>query len=154
MSTLYQINQKIEACFDEDGELLDEDALNALQIEKKEKLENVALWIKNLDADAAAYEHEMKNFKARMDAAHQKAESLRKYLQANLAGDNMVTDKVSVTFRKSERVDVLDVAFIPKAFTITKTDTVPDKLAIKKALKAGQQVDGAVLVTYSNMTVK
>ncbi len=154
MASLYEINRMIEACFDEDGELLDEAALDALQLEKAEKLENIALWIKNLDADAAAYDHEMKAFKARKEAAQNRAEALRKWLQTSLGGDNMVTSRVSVTFRRSERVDVLNAATLPQEYIITKTETMPDKLLIKKALKSGKTVDGAILVVCSNMTVK
>ncbi len=154
MASLYEINRMIEACFDEDGELLNEAALDAFQLEKAEKLENIALWIKNLDADVAAFDHEIKAFKARREAAQNRAESLRKWLQTSLGGVNMVTSRVSVTFRRSERVDVLNAATLPQEYIITKTETVPDKLLIKKALKSGKAVDGAILVVCSNMTVK
>ena len=46
---LYEIDEAILSCIDTDtGEILDADKLNALQIEREEKLENVALWIKKL----------------------------------------------------------------------------------------------------------
>ena len=52
---LYEIDAAITACIDpETGEVLDEEALNALHMERSAKVESVALWIKNLNAEAAA----------------------------------------------------------------------------------------------------
>ena len=52
---LYEINREILACIDyETGEILDEGRLNSLEIEREKKIENVALWIKNLESEAAA----------------------------------------------------------------------------------------------------
>ena len=56
MASLYEIDQAIMACLDfETGEILDADRLNALQMERQDKVESVVLWIKNLAADAIAY---------------------------------------------------------------------------------------------------
>ena len=63
MASLYQIDEKILECFDPDtGELLDAEQLESLQMEKTTKLENVALCIKNLNADAAMYKAEKQAF--------------------------------------------------------------------------------------------
>ena len=46
---LYEINEAIENCVDtETGEILDEAALDALKIEREEKIRNIAAWIVNL----------------------------------------------------------------------------------------------------------
>ncbi|MDE6425601.1 MAG: siphovirus Gp157 family protein, partial [Ruminococcus sp.] len=53
--TLYEIDTRISECIDsENGEVLDLDRLSGLAMERSEKLEGVALWIKNLDATAKA----------------------------------------------------------------------------------------------------
>lgn len=53
--TLYEIDQAILACIDEEsGEIIDADALAELSMERDKKVEGVALWIKNLRADAPA----------------------------------------------------------------------------------------------------
>ena len=63
MANLYEIDTQITECFDADtGELLDAEKLENLMIEKENKLENVALWIKNLKADAAMYKAEKTAF--------------------------------------------------------------------------------------------
>ena len=44
--TLYEIDQSIIGLMNEDGEIADLDAFEALQMERDEKIENIALWIK------------------------------------------------------------------------------------------------------------
>ena len=49
MSTLYEIDRAImNCCNQETGEMIDQEALDALMMQRTEKLESVALWIKNL----------------------------------------------------------------------------------------------------------
>lgn len=82
MANLYEIDTQITECFDADtGELLDAEKLENLMIEKENKLENVALWIKNLKADAAMYKAEKTAFAERQAAAERKAESLTEWLK-------------------------------------------------------------------------
>ena len=46
--TLYEIDNAILECIDlETGEIIDTDKLDALQLERETKIENVALWIKD-----------------------------------------------------------------------------------------------------------
>ena len=53
MASLYEINKEILECVDmESGEIIDEERLQNLAFEKNDKLENIALWIKNLKAEA------------------------------------------------------------------------------------------------------
>lgn len=59
MPTLYEIDSAVMACVDEEtGEILDEERLDTLLMERNRKLEGVALWIKNLESDAAAIKAE------------------------------------------------------------------------------------------------
>ena len=55
MRALYDIDQDILDCVDlETGEILDTEKLDALQMEREAKLEGVALWVKDLRAEAEA----------------------------------------------------------------------------------------------------
>ena len=57
--TLYEINAEIASLVDEEtGELLDYDRFADLQMERDAKIENMALWVKDLDAEAAAIKAE------------------------------------------------------------------------------------------------
>lgn len=155
MASLYEIDQEILNCIDmETGEILDFEKLSELQMAREIKLENVALWIKNLNSDMAAYKAEIDNFKQRYDAAKNKAESLKEWLTRVLEGQKMVTPKVQVTFRKSESIQIADEALIPDEYIKQKIETSPDKVAIKEAIKSGKNVAGCELVTNTNISIK
>lgn len=155
MATLYEIGLAIMNCVDtETGEIIDEEKLNELQIEKREKLENVALYIKNLNSDAAAYKAEKDAFAEREKQAKTKAENLKKWLADALEGQAMKTDRVAVSFSKSERVSIEDESKIPKKYQTKKLEYVPDKKLIKELLKSGQAVKGCTLVENRNIQIK
>ena len=152
---LYEIDKAILACIDpETGELLDEAALEDLQMERTQKIKNVALWLKNLNASAAAYKAERDAFDERMKQAQKKAESLKRYLADALGGEKFVTDECAVSFRKSTAVNVLDEAAIPDAYMTEKVTRSPDKTAIKAAIKGGEAVPGVALVENLSVQIK
>ena len=63
---LYEIDQAIMDCIDmETGEIVNEELLNDLQMERDAKIENVALWIKELKAEAEALKAEKLAFAER-----------------------------------------------------------------------------------------
>lgn len=151
---LYEIDEAILSCIDtETGEILDADKLNALQIEREEKLENVALWIKDLTAEAAALKAEKQAFADRQKAAENKAESLKKWLTEALAGEKFKTTKVAVSFRKTKSVQVEDIWKLDDSY-VKYAEPTADKAAIKKAIEAGQEVAGATLVENVSISVK
>ena len=151
---LYEIDEEILSCIDADtGEILDADKLNALQIEREEKLENVALWIKNLKSDAEALKAEKQAFADRQKAAETKAESLKKWLTEALAGEKFKTTRVAVSFRKTKSVQVEDIWKLDDSF-VKYAEPTADKAAIKKAIEAGQEVAGATLVENVSISVK
>lgn len=93
MANLYEIDEKIlecmANCIDPDtGEIIDSEQLEALKMERQTKLENVALYIKNLKADAAMYKAEKQAFAERQAAAEKRAESLSEWLKKHLTGRN------------------------------------------------------------------
>ena len=152
--TLWEIDQGIMACLDaETGEIIDPEMLTALSMEREAKLENVACWIKNLRAEAAAIKAEKDALAKREKASAKKAEDLENWLVQALGGQAFNTAKCAVGFRKSQRVDVLDKAIIPEAFMKAKTEYSPDKNAIAAAIKAGQEVSGCVLTDYLNISI-
>jgi len=127
---------------------------------RDEKIEKVALWYKNLLADAEAFKAEKQAFEERQKAATNKAESLKKWLTNALNGSKFTTAKVVVSFRKSEQVELDDAAFMEYAQRCERDDLLsfkeptPNKTAIKAAIKSGQQVYGAVLVEKNNISIK
>ena len=155
MSSLYQIDQEIMMCLDQEtGEILDPERLNALQMGRTSKIENVALWIKNLTADANAYKAEKDAFAEREKKALAKIESLKKWLTIACDGQKFNTWRCAVAFRKSERVEVWDEKLLPQEMLTVKYTTEPDKKAIKEALKAGEPIEGCALITNLNPIIK
>lgn len=148
---LYEINDMILNCFDQEtGEIYD---IDALKMEREEKIENIALFIKNLLAEADALKHEKEAFAEREKAVKNKAENLKKYLSDSLNGDKFNTPKVSISFCKSNSVECLDSALIPKDYLRYKEPEL-DKTKIKNALKSGEAVPGCLLVTNQNIQIK
>ena len=151
---LYEIDEAILGCIDQEtGEVVDPEKLNALQIERDAKLEGVALWIKDLTAEAAALKAEKQAFADRQKAAENKVESLKKWLADALAGEKFSTTKVVVSFRKTKSVQVADIFALDESF-LKYAEPTPDKTAIKKAIEAGQDVKGAQLVEGLSLSVK
>ncbi len=154
MANLYEINKAILDCLDpETGEIVD-DRIGELFMEREQKLENIALWIKNLQADAHAFKAEKEAFEKRQKAAEKKIVSLQKYLTDNLHGETFSTAKCAVSFRKSERVEVFNEEIVPKKYLAKKVTFAPDKDAIKAMLKAGHKVGGCRLVEKLNLQIK
>jgi seryl-tRNA synthetase len=154
MSTLYEINTAICDCVDDEtGEIFDADKLNALLMERNAKLENVALWIKNLESDAKAIKAEKDALDKRMKSAENKAKSLKNWLSEALYYLPFETPRVHISFRKSTTAEV-DENVISKDWCVEKTTYTPDKKAIKAALESGQKIEGASLAEHQNIQIK
>ncbi len=151
---LFEIENEIMNCWDQEtGEILDSDRLDQLEMERDTKIENIALYIKNLTADAEALKAEKQSFAERQKAAENKAESLKKYLATYLAGQKFSTPRVAISFRKTSSVNVTDMTAIPKEY-LKFADPTVDKNAIKAAIKAGTSVAGAEIVEGKSMSIK
>ena len=73
MATLYEIEQAIMDCVDlETGEIIDIEKLDQLQMDKDVKIENTALFIKNLLSDADQIREEEKKLADRRRAGLEK----------------------------------------------------------------------------------
>ena len=160
---LYEINAELEKLIDsETGEIANIEAFEQLSMERETKLENIALWIKNLDSDATAIRAEEKALKARRETAENKSEGLKNYL-AEMLGENqkLETPRVKLSWRKSSAVAIL----IPEADFVRYAQGKRDELlnyseptinknAITDAIKAGEEIIGAALVEHQNLQIK
>lgn len=150
---LYEINREILACIDyETGEILDEGRLNSLEIEREKKIENVALWIKNLESEAAALKKEKDSFTKREKSTKNKIESLKKYLENALQGQKFQTTKCAISFRTSTTLEMSEKAEIPEEFRKYSFDL--DKTKMKEALKNGANYKGFWLQKKQNISIK
>ena len=157
--TIYEINEQILNCIDpETGEIIDIDKLNELEIERDAKIENVACWIKELKAEAEAIKTEKQTLAERQKVAENKAESLKKWLAYALQGEKFKTAKCSVSFRKTESVEVTDegLSNLMKEHDelLTYKAPEPNKTKIKQALKDGLSVEGIRLGCNTSVIIK
>lgn len=158
---LWEIDNALMALFDpETGEIMDAEQWDALQMERTTKLEGVACWIKNLLSDAEAIKAEKDALAEREKAARKKAESLTKWLEGALQGEKLSTARCAVSYRKSVAVEIPDeeifVMYAGKECNdlLTYKPPVPNKTAIKAALKDGRFIPGVQLVEKMNMQIK
>lgn len=170
---LYEINSALESILSnylyfgdamvdaETGEVLEDEAaalvikeLNDLQLAKSEKLENIACWIKGMDADITAMKTEEKNLSARRKALENKRERVFNWLYESLDGEKITSPRVKVSYRKTASVDVFNMADLPDEYRRVKITEEADKTAIKEAIKAGDEVPGATLVERLSMSIK
>lgn len=153
MAALYEIDAQIMDCIDmETGEIIDAGKLEELEMEREKKIENVALWYKNLLSDAEAYRAEKNSFAEKEKAAKNRAESLKRYLEDALGGGKFKTAKVSISYRRSESVTCESLDAVPKKYLVMTPSL--DKTVVKEILKNGRKVRGCVLTERQNLQIK
>ena len=163
MRALYDIDQEILNCVDtETGEILDAEKLDSLQMERETKLEGVALWIKDLNYEAQMVKEEADKLTARKRALDNRITSLKMWLLVALDGGKLKTPRCNVYPMHSQRVNVADEK---ELIEFLKTMEEPERFLkvhepelrkdeIKKALKDGYEIPGAVLETTESVVIK
>lgn len=154
--TIFDIDEAILKLVDEEtGEVVDIEALEALEMERDKKVSNIACWIKQLDAEAEAIKAEKKKLADRQTAKENKAKQLREFLARVLNGEKYEDARCKVSYRRSESVEVsedIDYNYIPAEYV--KTVQSIDKTAIKTAIKAGHTFKGVQLVQNTSVQIK
>lgn len=159
--TLWQIDERINKILENDfyideetGEVFLTEDLDKLDVERTEKIENVALYVKNLKCEVEAIKSEIDNLKARAEIKKKKAEKLTNYLDEILGGEKLETPKVALSYRKSTAVKIENEELLPDEFMTIKIDKKPNKVAIAKSLKNGETIIGCELVEKQNLQIK
>lgn len=169
MNTLYELDSKIAelldtgfemSCIDAETGEIDETQLavylEQLQLDRKTKIDNIAVYVKNLEAEAVAIKAEEKRLKERREAKERKAERLKNYIKTSmvLQGETKFESaRVSMALRNSKAV-VVDENKLESVYFINKIVQSVDKKAIKAALEAGILVEGAMLEERKNLQIK
>lgn len=165
--TLFEINEAMEKALEnaidqETGEIdfeKYEAEIEALGIEREEKIKNTALLILNLRAEAKMQEEQEKKFKERKQALQNKEKRILERLQFDLKGEGFKCTEVVISYRKSKSVEVTsDVDF--EAYALEHPEYIKpfkieaDKTAIKAAIAKGVAIPGCELVEKSNIQIK
>ena len=154
MATLFEINQEILDCIDlETGEIIAPEKLETLQMDRCDKLRNIAFVALNAAADVKAYDEQEKKFAARKKAAKATVEWAKETLARELDGKKMKEAEFSISYRKSEAVEVADEVAVPDEFRIPQPDKI-DRAALKAALKNGAVIAGAQIVERQNIQIR
>lgn len=161
--TLYEIEQAILDCVDiETGEIVALDKLNELQMAKDRKVENIALWVKDLKAEAEAIGAEVKELQHRKKVAEKKAEDLKRYLSAFISGEKWSAPTYAISWRRSKSVEIQDEQMLVawamgpdgNDDLLRFKDPEINKVAVKEAIEAGAQIPYAELVEKQNIQIK
>lgn len=158
---LYQISDAIRQALDhieldeETGEILNADALHAVEAQAAEKVEATALYLRELDAEAKAAKEEADRMLARVKSMQKRSDYLKSMLlEALHATGKVKTARVSVSIRTTKAVEIAEGADLPEAYTTVKTTVSPNKVAIKQALLDGVEVPGCHLEARESVSIR
>lgn len=166
---LYDIPQAMEALLEaatdpETGEM-DPGAMEALaglRLAERDKLEGLALSVKNAAAEAEAIRREEEALRGRRQAAERRSERLRALLQGYLARrglDGFATARCQASLRSSTAVDVQDEAALlswarGREGCLRTPPPEVDKGRVRALLAAGVGVPGARLERRQYVTIR
>lgn len=158
--TIWEIDRALEGLVDpETGELLDYESFSQLQMERDTKIENMALWWKNLTSDVAEMKAAEKDISERRKAKERKAARLKEYIEQSLAGEKFETARCAISYRRSKALET--DSSVPKwlydnGYRDLVVEQAPkiDARGVTDLIKGGVAVPGAELVERLNMTIK
>lgn len=163
--SLYEISLEYRAAAEKLADLdLDAqtiaDTLEGLSGDLATKAQNVAFFVRNLEATAAAIKQAEADMAARRKAMENRADSLKRYIfeSMTVAGiEKIECPHFRLAIKNNPAaVDVFEPGLVPASFMRTPEPPppAPDKTAIKEALKAGQDVPGARLTSGQRLEIK
>ena len=141
----------------EQGELTPEieQQLQINEEQLKEKAINYGYVIRSFEYDNDVIDAEIKRLKQLKEQKENAIDKLKNAVSdaIQLYGiEKIDSPTLKLSFRKSESIEVSDN--LDKKYLIEKITMQPDKQAIKKDIKDGKQVEGALLVTNYNIQIK
>ena len=134
-----------------------EAALIINQEQLQTKAGNYAKVISNIQSDADAIETEIKRLKAMKDSKERAITRLKEAVREAMLVSNI--DKIEsplfkLSLRRSESVEVDLVEALPSDFRNVKNVVTADKVAIKEAIKRGENIIGARIVENFSLQIK
>lgn len=134
-----------------------EAALLINQDQLQAKAGNYAKVIANIQSDADAIDAEIKRLKAMKDTKDRSISRLKEALRDAMliSGiDKIESSLFKLSLRRSEAVEVDVVEALPNAFQNVKNVVTADKVAIKEAIKRGENVIGARIIENFSLQIK
>ena len=161
MATFREIDQQLLALVDEEGEILDVEAFEQLQMERTQKAAGMALWALDLKDEQEVIRNEIKRLQARLAAAERKEKNLKEFLGVILAGEKLKTPVVSVSYRASEAVEITDENAVRGFAELNGYDDLlkfrpPEisKTEVKRLIQEGVEIPGAEITSRVSTIIK
>lgn len=138
-----------------DSEVLER--LNSIQESFEAKAQNVALVCLELRDKKETIKREIERLQCLLKCAERGEAWLRGYLSEAMTStgyeriDGVTTN---ISFRSSEETVIDNMDELPKEFIKEKVTYAPDKTAIKQAIRAGKEVNGAHIEKKKNLQIK
>lgn len=151
---LYEITQSILDCIDEDGEIVDIEKFDLLQIEKNTKIDNIISLYKSINYEIKAIKQEEDMLLERRKRKEKNAENIKIWIAEILGGSKFESSKNKIMWRKSESTSIIDESLISDTFKEEIITIEIDKAAIKNAIKSGVIVAGAWVEIKNNIQIK
>ena len=160
MRTFREIDDQILNLVNEDGEIMDAQAFEALQMERTAKIEGMARWALDLKDEQEDIKREIERLTALKRAAERKENSLREYIRVILGGEKFKTSTVAVSYRNTAAVEITDekavTAWAVEHFDsgVLKYKPEISKTAVKEAIAAGETIPGAEIMIHTSTVIK
>ena len=162
---LFELNEKFDAIVamieDDDNEIDEQvliDTLESIELDRDLKLDNIATLIERNNAYANAYAEKQKKLQAAKKQLQTANERLQWYMTQAMdqAGMKELKTENHMLRPRNYKASVVvdDTSAIPEQYMVTKTTVAPDKNAIFKALKAGEEVPGTHLEPNRKTVIK
>lgn len=157
---LYQLADgfnKLEEIIEKEDDQSLVEYLDSVKMQLSEKVDNVVRYRRTMELTAEAIDNEIDRLMALRNGYLKRSDSLKNYLSyclAKMGTQKMETPVAKLSFRKSVSVEVDDEGRVPEKFISTKILKKVDKLAIKKAIEAGEEVGGVHLEAKQNLIIK
>jgi len=158
MATLYELTDQykmLQNFIEENNVEGFELALSQIIGDIGEKLEGYAMVLKNIESDIAGIKTEEKRLADRRKAMESNLARIKENMADALLtveGNRVKTEKFTFSFRKSTSVQIENDAAIPPQFI--KVEKTISRSELAKALKAGEQIEGAQLVENQSLSIR
>ena len=166
---LYEITKEMRvldelflSCIDEEtGEVKDDGVIDILEQELKLQLQTKGAGIiksfKNSEAMLNGVDEEIKRLQALKKSISNQINSRKEYIVRNMEMMGITkieTELGNLSLRKSKSVNIYDESLIDKKFIEVETKEKISKTEIKKAIEAGENVQGANIVEKNSLNIK
>jgi len=157
MASLYQLNNAYAQLQQmiEDGQEGLEDTLDSITDAVEEKLEAYAMVIKNIESDVEGIKSEEKRLAERRKIMENGVVRMKQAIAETLQNsgqDKVKTEKFTFSWRKSSKVEVSNIDSLPQQYV--KVERTISRSELAKALKAGEQIEGAQLVENQSLSIR